>query len=107
MSCAFVSSDAAYNAPASCPPTPALAIPQIAEHRLRNSSYWAVRTVSCDYHEGVLILRGRVSAYYLKQVAQTVVREMDGVQEINNFIEVVRPSSMHPISDRSDEFCDR
>jgi osmotically-inducible protein OsmY len=51
-----------------------------------------VRTISCDYDDGVLILRGRVSAYYLKQVAQAAVAELDGVLKIANHIEVVRPA---------------
>jgi osmotically-inducible protein OsmY len=73
------------------PATHAVRIRETAESRLRNSSYCPVRTICCDYHEGVLILRGRVSAYYLKQIAQAAVAEMDGVLEIANRIQVVRP----------------
>ena len=62
-----------------------------AQSRLRKSAYHELRLVSCDFHEGVLTLRGRISSFYLKQVAQTLVRELDGVEEINNRLEVAAP----------------
>jgi osmotically-inducible protein OsmY len=65
-------------------------ITRLAEERLQNSPYSALRTVSCEYYEGVLILRGRLPTYYLKQLAQEVMREMDGVLEIANQVHVVR-----------------
>lgn len=37
---------------------------QIADHarsRLRASPYLGVRTLDCEYHEGVLVLRGQVA----------------------------------------------
>jgi osmotically-inducible protein OsmY len=39
----------------------------------------------------VLTLRGQVSSFYLKQVAQTVVRKLPGVEECVNRIEVALP----------------
>jgi osmotically-inducible protein OsmY len=56
--------------------------------RLSNSPYFRLRTVWCDYHEGVLCLRGRVPTYYLKQVAQTIACQVEGVEECMNRIEV-------------------
>ncbi|MGO9115872.1 MAG: BON domain-containing protein [Thermoguttaceae bacterium] len=44
--------------------------------------------VACEFHEGVLALRGRVPSFYLKQMAQTLIRGLDGVGEINNRLEV-------------------
>ena len=55
------------------------------------SPYAEVRRVACEFHEGMLSLRGRVSSYYLKQIAQTVVLGMEGVEEIHNQLEVVTP----------------
>ena len=60
-----------------------------AENRLRHNSYLALKNVHCDYREGVLTLRGCLPTYYLKQVAQSVVAHVDGVQRIVNEIEVV------------------
>ena len=69
---------------------------QIAESRLRNSHYAAIRGVSCEYHEGVLVRRGRLPTYYLKQIAQVLIGELDGVLEIANRVDVVRPPNPHP-----------
>ena len=65
---------------------------QIAAARLHNSPYAALRTVECQYRDGVLVLRGRLQTYYLKQMAQAMMTELDGVMEIANSIEVVRAS---------------
>ncbi len=59
-----------------------------AQTRLRQSSYCELRRVRCDFHEGVLTLRGRLPSYYLKQIAQTVVREIDEVDIVVNQVEV-------------------
>jgi osmotically-inducible protein OsmY len=60
-----------------------------AESRLRCNSYLALKNVSCEYNEGVLTLRGCLPTYYLKQMAQTAVARVDGVQRIVNEIEVI------------------
>jgi osmotically-inducible protein OsmY len=65
-----------------------LAVQTDAQSQLRNSGYPELRLVSCEFHEGVLTLRGRVSTFYLKQVAQTLIRELDGVEQVNNRVEV-------------------
>jgi hypothetical protein len=42
----------------------------------------------------VLVLRGCVPSYYLKQVAQEVVaRQVQGVGRLDNQIQVVRPAA--------------
>ena len=61
-----------------------------AEARLRRSPYAELRRISCELHDGVLILRGRVSCYYLKQVAQHSVCRLEGVVEIDNRLDVNR-----------------
>lgn len=64
------------------------------ESVLRDSSYPALRRLSCCYDAGVLIIQGRVSSYYLKQMAQTLLGRLSGVRTINNQVEV------HPIDRR-------
>jgi len=59
--------------------------------RLRRSAYEAIRSITCEFHEGVLTLRGRVPSYYLKQVAQELVRHTDRVSEVNNRVCVDPP----------------
>lgn len=43
---------------------------------LRSSLYGAIRCVVCELCQRVLILRGRVPSFYMKQMAQTVVRDL-------------------------------
>jgi osmotically-inducible protein OsmY len=59
-----------------------------ARRRLVKCSYKSVQLVACDYHEGILILRGHVSSYFHKQLAQEAVRDVAGVDKVVNAIEV-------------------
>jgi osmotically-inducible protein OsmY len=61
---------------------------RLAESRLRTSSYPELRSVRCDFHEGVLTLRGRVPRFYTKQLAQTLAAGVPGVEVVVNRIEV-------------------
>jgi osmotically-inducible protein OsmY len=65
---------------------------ELAQAILSASTYAAIRALTCDDHEGVLSIRGQVGSFYLKQVAQTIVRGTPGVEEINNQVHVVRPA---------------
>jgi osmotically-inducible protein OsmY len=69
----------------------------LAERRLRSNPYLALKNVSCDSLDGgVLILRGCVPSYYLKQIAQQAVASLDGIERIDNQIEVVSPVLPYP-----------
>jgi osmotically-inducible protein OsmY len=67
-------------------------IDSLAEDRLRRSTYLALRDVACDAREGVLRLRGRLPSHYLKQVAQALAAEVEGVREVVNQIVVIAPT---------------
>jgi hypothetical protein len=71
------------------PPAQHLGIRELAEHQLRANSHLALRSLSCETHEGVLFLRGSLPTYYLKQLAQTLVADVPGVRAIVNEIDVV------------------
>lgn len=58
---------------------------QVLRERLDSTS----RQVACEYHEGVLFLRGCLSSFYEKQLAQEAVRTLESVDQIVNRIEVV------------------
>lgn len=58
------------------------------QQRLRASSYHALHDVQCEITGGALILRGCVPSFYVKQLAQEVVRKMDGAGVIVNELEV-------------------
>jgi len=60
-----------------------------AETRLRHSPYLELRQVECSCTRGILTLSGQVSSYYLRQVAQTQVQDIDGVRGILNELVVV------------------
>jgi osmotically-inducible protein OsmY len=75
------------------PPAHLRTVAERAESRLRSNPYLALKNVSCEYHAGVLTLRGCLPTYYLKQIAQTAVARLDGVERIVNDIEVVSPPS--------------
>jgi hypothetical protein len=65
-----------------------------AERALRCGPYPALKKLSCDYQGGVLVLRGCLPSYYLKQIAQEiVVHQTQGVDRLDNQIQVVRPAS--------------
>ncbi len=48
-----------------------------------------LRSITCEHYAGMLILRGCVSSYYLKQLAQESVRKLPGVEMIDNAVDVV------------------
>jgi hypothetical protein len=72
------------------------AIADIATACLHTKSPRAFRDVSCEYDEGTIILRGRSSSYYDKQIAQETVRGIDGVNQVVNEIEVLSNTSLTP-----------
>ena len=61
---------------------------EAAKDRLENSPYRSVRRVSCEYDDGVLVLRGLLSSFYYKQLAQEAVVHLHGVLQVVNEIEV-------------------
>jgi hypothetical protein len=67
-------------------------VTELAERCLPSHPYLALHSVSCDYLDGVLVLRGCLPTYYLKQVAQEVVAPLEAVEYIDNQIEVVTPA---------------
>lgn len=59
------------------------------EDALRDSGYSALRSIAVRVHEGMVLLDGKVTTYYLKQFAQSLVLQIDGVQQLHNRIEVI------------------
>ena len=60
----------------------------LADAALEETGYAMLRHVNCDFQDGVMILRGNVPSYYLKQVAQTAIQQVDGIRQIDNRLEV-------------------
>jgi osmotically-inducible protein OsmY len=64
------------------------AVQSEAQNLLEQSNYLALRRLRCEFHDGRLVLNGRVPTYYLKQVAQTIVRQLPAVRRIDNRVDV-------------------
>ena len=67
---------------------PTVVAAAVAKSRLQQSSYPEVRNVSCEVRDDVLILSGRVSSYYFKQLAQALVADANGAMQVNNQVNV-------------------
>lgn len=61
----------------------------LAEQCLRNSPYLALRRIACLPLGHAIVLRGCLPTYYLKQMAQSLVSQVPGVEQVQNEIEVV------------------
>ncbi len=51
--------------------------------------YLPKRRVRVETHAGRVVLKGVVHSYFQKQMAQEVLRKIEGVEEISNELEVV------------------
>ena len=59
-----------------------------AREILEESPYHPLRRLTCSYSQGVLTVVGCLPSFHLKQLAQTALRDLDGVTRIENQIEV-------------------
>ncbi len=55
---------------------------------IRQNPYLSGRKLRFETEEGRVVLRGIVSSYYQKQMAQEALRRLDGVSQIENLLEV-------------------
>jgi CheY-like chemotaxis protein len=69
---------------------------ETAGERLRHHRYLPLRRITCEYRDGVLTLWGHLPTYYLKQIAQTAVGGIAGVERIKNEIKVDGSIPAHP-----------
>jgi osmotically-inducible protein OsmY len=90
-----VSAHPAAAANSSAPAAPPVLAPpavspivQTVERRLRESSYYYLRSIRCAFEAGVITLRGRVPTFYLKQTVQAIVEKIEGVEQVVNLVEV-------------------
>jgi osmotically-inducible protein OsmY len=59
------------------------------------SERYELQQLKCEFSDGVLLLFGQVSSFYLKQLAQESVRDVAGVNRILNQLEVNDLSTTH------------
>jgi hypothetical protein len=58
---------------------------------------WCFRDVDYELDAGVLRLEGSVSSFYLKQLLQTFLKELDGVERIDNRVDVVNSQGLSSV----------
>jgi len=80
--------------PACAEGAPEIRNPQadLAERCLRSNPFLALKNITCDLFDGVLVLRGCLPTYYLKQIAQEVVADLEGVESVDNQIQIMTPA---------------
>ncbi|HEY2146543.1 MAG TPA: BON domain-containing protein [Pirellulales bacterium] len=61
---------------------------EAAEAILLSSPYQPIRQLKCLFRDGELTIAGSVPTFYLKQIAQMTLQQLDGVQRISNIVEV-------------------
>ncbi len=59
------------------------------QRRLRTGGSLSLRQIECEFCDGLVVLRGRVSTYYVKQLAQSLLLADPAVERVENLIEVV------------------
>jgi osmotically-inducible protein OsmY len=70
---------------------PSFKIVHLATSLLQAKLYWAVNGISYEYDNGLLVLRGTLASYYHKRLAQETVRNLEGVRQVRNEIQVLQP----------------
>ena len=56
---------------------------------LRHNPYLTRKVVQCEAHDGHVVIRGEVGSYFQKQMATEAVRKLNGIEQIDNQLEVV------------------
>ena len=72
------------------------AVEAAARSRLCSTGYASVGRVGCRFDDGTLVLSGNVTSYYQKQIAQTAVMSLSGIDRVVNEIKV-RNCSRRPL----------
>jgi osmotically-inducible protein OsmY len=63
---------------------------------LQSAPHLVGRRLQSQAQDGQVILHGSVNSFFEKQMAQEVVRRIDGVQQITNELTVVRGETRRP-----------
>ncbi len=71
-------------------------LPRRVAAALGSSSYSALHAITLSAAGSCIFLLGEVPSFFLKQIAQQVVAEVPGVQEVRNELLVVSPPLRAP-----------
>ncbi|MCC7420456.1 MAG: BON domain-containing protein [Planctomycetaceae bacterium] len=67
--------------------------PSVAERvrlTFRQSQHAALRDLATADHDGTIVVSGRVPTFYMKQLAQVVAKNVEGVRKVENRTVVAR-----------------
>lgn len=53
-----------------------------------------------QFDDNVLVIRGRVPTFYLKQLLQDALKKLDGIQRIENHVDVLAHEGLSSVADR-------
>ena len=78
---------------------PQVRVEDLVHRKLAESGYFTCRSkeIECECHHGVLTLRGRVPSFYLKQMVQTVLKDVEGIERIDNQVDVVSSTGLSSV----------
>ncbi len=62
---------------------------ELVHNRLAGSPFITSRSLAVDVETNSVTLRGYVPSYYQKQLAQESIRDIEGIEKIQNKLEVV------------------
>jgi hypothetical protein len=68
--------------------TRAMSLVAAVEQQLQASPYWPIRQLVCHVDRDRITVRGCVSSYYLKQIAQSMAIKAVGTDRVTSEIEV-------------------
>jgi hypothetical protein len=57
-------------------------------------------TFHFECHENVLVIRGSVPTFYLKQLLQDALKQLEGVYRIDNRVDVIASEGLSSVSHR-------
>ena len=77
-------------------------VTETLQKRLRESMYIPLRTVSFDFKDGQITLRGIVPTFYMKQVVFSLLEDLkcEGVTRIIDEIDVVNPRELSSLREK-------
>ena len=76
-----------------------LKVEELARQLLDNDCPYSFyfREIDIDFTDGVLMLRGRVPSFYLKQVLQAWLSSIEGVSRIDNQVDVTSATGLSSV----------
>ncbi len=61
----------------------------MVERAISENPFFQDGELEFEAHKGHVVLRGQVSTFYKKQMAQEALRNIDGITQIENAVEVL------------------